>query len=138
MKENVKDHPPIEYVASERILGDDGKPEKWKLRPLTNKEVDIMKDLHTSKVRTKSGQVVEDFDADGYMEDFVLSSLIYPSKQELEDKDLQDSWGAYAPMDVLKVMLNPGELADLKTAVSKLSGYEEERLDEKVKEAKKN
>lgn len=42
-KENVIKKAPVQYTASKRMVGEDGKPVPWEIRVLTNEEMDSLR-----------------------------------------------------------------------------------------------
>ena len=50
-KENVIKKAPVQYAASKRMVGEDGKPVPWEIRVLTNEEMDNLRD-RSKELRT--------------------------------------------------------------------------------------
>lgn len=50
--------------------------------------------------------------------------------QELKDEGLRAKFGGVTPAETVKVMLLPGEIADLSRAVERLSGYRQNAIRE--------
>lgn len=68
-----------------------------------------------------------------YIQKMVAASVVVP---DLYDKDLQDSYGAMTPEELLLAMVDdPGEYNDLASFVQKFQGFNVS-FDEKVDEAK--
>ena len=105
-KENVIKKAPVQYTASKRMVGEDGKPVPWEIRVLTNEEMDSLRDACTKRIPVKGTK-------DWKME--------FPN---LNDAELQGNWDAIGAEELLKAMLTPGELADLYSAVSQASDFE--------------
>lgn len=57
----------------------------------------------------------------------VLAGVAEPS---LRDKALMEKYGAVTPMELIKKLLLPGEIADISREVEKLSGYRMSTLEE--------
>ncbi|MFC2429634.1 MAG: hypothetical protein ACFNO6_00365 [Anaeroglobus sp.] len=132
LKENVKIESEVGYVASDRIT-ENGKPVEWKIQVLTAQELEKMRDRHTKKVLVPgTREYKEKYDAEGFNSELLTSTIIYP---ELDDIELQNSWGVNDADQLLKVMLKPGEYADLANAVSEAQGFKV-GMDDKVKEVK--
>lgn len=132
LKENVKIESEVGYVASDRIA-ENGKPVEWKIQVLTAQELEKMRDRHTKKVLVPgTREYKEKYDAEGFNSELLTSTIIYP---ELDDIELQNSWGVNDADQLLKVMLKPGEYADLANAVSEAQGFKV-GMDDKVKEVK--
>ena len=140
MKANVLEPDYVEYQPSKRLVDEDGKPQTWLLRPLTTKEYDRITERNTIKVRNKMGKVVdESMDKEGIANDMVLESLVEPSKEDLQQKELQDSWGVFDPTALLKAMLSlPGEYANLLVKVQEIAGFDVLAVEEAREETEKN
>lgn len=139
LKGNVLDPGIVEYEPSPRITNEDGTPGVWLLRALTNEEVDAINERCTTVVKDrKTGQVVsQSVNLDKLSQDVLLQALVEPSLADLEDGDIQDSWGAYTPYDVLRKMLKPGELAELGKKVQEICGYNQQQFTELVGDIEK-
>lgn len=63
----------------------------------------------------------------------IAASIVYP---DLYDKELQDSYGARTPEELLLAMVDdPGEYSELASYVQKFQGFDVS-LNDKVEEAK--
>lgn len=133
LKENKIKREEVEYVASKYFCGADGEPIAWRLRCLSNEEMEALREKNTKRIKNKATrQTEEKFDAEAFTMDVSLSSVVFP---DLKDVALQDSYGVADEEDLLKAMLSPGELADLHMAVSEANDFEV-GMDEKIKRAK--
>lgn len=132
LKNNVEIVNQVEYVASNRIkVGDE--PVAWKINVLQNKVIDKLRNRYTKMIKDgKTGVTREKFDSQGFNDAMLLESIIYPN---LDDMELQDSWGVNDPLELVKAMLTPGEYADLLNAVVEAQGFEV-GMDEKVRAVK--
>lgn len=132
LKNNVEIVNQVEYVASNRIkVGDE--PVAWKINVLQNKVIDKLRNRYTKMIKdSKTGVTREKFDSQGFNDAMLLESIIYPN---LDDMELQDSWGVNDPLELVKAMLTPGEYADLLNAVVEAQGFEV-GMDEKVRAVK--
>ena len=147
MKENVEVCQNVEYKPSNRLTDENGNPQVWILRPLTTKEVDKITEKYTKKenvVETNSRgkrKVRQEVKLDSYAvaDEMVLASLVEPSLADLENKELQDSWGVLNPTDLLKAILSvPGEYSDLREEVQRICGFDIDAANALTEEAKKN
>lgn len=140
MKENVKEPDYVEYQPSKRLVDENGEPQTWLLRPLSTKEYDKVTARHTQKIRNKMGKVVDEYvDNEAVVADLTLESLVEPSKEDLQQKELQDSWGVFNPTDLLKAILNlPGEYADLLMKVQEIAGFDVFAVEQAREETEKN
>ena len=147
MKENVEKMENVEYCPSERHKDENGNPQVWILRPLTTKEVDAITERHTKredKVEFNSRgkrRVRKDIEIKSMelADEMVLESLVDPSRADLQNAQLQDSWGVMNELDLLKAILSvPGEYTDLREEVQRLAGFDIDATDELIDETKKN
>lgn len=133
MKENSIEKAPIEYVASTRFLDDNKQPEAWKLRTLTNSEMDEITKKNTKRIPIKGTKdFKKELDNDQFVMDMTVKSVVYPN---LNDELLQSSYGVVGAEDLLKEMLTPGELTDLQLAVNEASDFNV-GMNDKIKQAK--
>lgn len=141
MKQNVEQCENVKYAPSKRMKEEDGTPVLWTLRPLTTKEYDAIMEKHTTRniaSKRKGGASVQ-VDTVGALDEMILTSLVEPSRADLENKDLQDSWGVFDPIELLKAMLSvPGEMNDLREEVQIISGFDVEATADLADEIKKN
>lgn len=132
LKSNVEIVNQVEYVASNRIKAGD-EPVAWKINVLQNKVIDKLRNRYTKMIKDgKTGVTREKFDSQGFNDAMLLESIVYPN---LDDMELQDSWGVNDPLELVKAMLTPGEYADLLNAVVEAQGFEV-GMDEKVRAVK--
>lgn len=132
LKNNVEIVNQVEYVASNRIKAGD-EPVAWKINVLQNKVIDKLRNRYTKMIKDgKAGVTREKFDSQGFNDAMLLESIVYPN---LDDMELQDSWGVNDPLELVKAMLTPGEYADLLNAVVEAQGFEV-GMDEKVRAVK--
>lgn len=64
------------------------------------------------------------------MERDVEVHILLAGCEELKDEGLQAKFGGVTPVDTVKAMLLPGEIADLSRAVERLSGYRQNTIRE--------
>lgn len=132
LKNNVEIVNQVEYVASNRIKAGD-EPVAWKINVLQNKVIDKLRNRYTKVIKDgKTGVTREKFDSQGFNDAMLLESIVFPN---LDDMELQDSWGVNDPLELVKAMLTPGEYADLLNAVVEAQGFEV-GMDEKVRAVK--
>lgn len=132
LKNNVEIVNQVEYVASNRIKAGD-EPVAWKINVLQNKVIDKLRNRYTKIIKDgKTGVTREKFDSQGFNDAMLLESIVFPN---LDDMELQDSWGVNDPLELVKAMLTPGEYADLLNAVVEAQGFEV-GMDEKVRAVK--
>ena len=133
LKENKIKREAYEYVASKDFVDGEGSPIPWKIRPLTNEELDNLRDRFTKRVKNKMTQKTEEvFDREGFTIEMATTAIEYPP---LDDAQLQESYGVVGADSLLNAMLTPGELQDLFLAVNEASDFEV-GMDQKIKQAK--
>lgn len=136
MKGNVLPAEEKEVAISKRMLDSEGNPVKWTLQAITTREDTELRQECTRVAKApgkngKRGATVEKLDVDLYGLKLCAACVVYP---DLNNAELQDSYGVKNPIDLLKVMLLPGELADLQVEATDVCGFQS--FDEKVEEAK--
>ena len=98
----------VKVAISDRFLGEDGKPELWELRPISESHHLKIKDSCMRRSSRKRG--APDLDSSLYNLRLMAASVVYP---DLKDAELQASYGVVGGEELLKTMLLPGETLDL-------------------------
>lgn len=130
LKQNVADTDKKLIVVSERFVDANGEPQKWEIRRINaDEDRKIEKHCTTEKRDRRTGTITQIRDDGEYVASIAAMAVEYPN---LKDKDVQKSWDANSPVDLLRKMLTSGELLKLSKAVLKLSGLGDEELDEDV------
>lgn len=133
LKQNAKIVTEVEYVASKRFTDENGDPIVWRIRVLTNKELEKLRDKFTKKVfEPGTRKSEEQFNVKEFTDELVTRTVAFPT---LDDIDLQNSWGVSSEIDLVKAMLNGGEYTDLTRAIQEANGFET-GFEDKVKEVK--
>lgn len=84
-KENVIKKVPVQYAASKRMVGEDGKPVPWEIRVLTNEEMDSLRDACTKRIPIKGTKDWKmEFDQDKFMIEMTLKSVVFPNLNDAE------------------------------------------------------
>ena len=124
----------VEYVASKRFLGGDGKPIPWKLQTITSgKNSELRKaSMKPQPIPGKKNRFEMGIDVYLYVSKLIVACTVFP---DLNDKELQDSYGVMGAEELLDAMLLPGEKDALGAKVQEINGYDAE-ADEQVEEAK--
>lgn len=128
----VKDET-VKYVASKRFVVK-GKPVAWELRAVDSDLDEAIRKECTKKIPIagKRGQYTQETDTDKYIARMCVACIVYPN---LNDAELQDSYGVKSGDALLKKMLLPGEYTELKAKVMEINGYDMS-MEELVDEAK--
>lgn len=123
----------VKYVASKRFVKNK-KPVEWELKPVSSSLDESIRKECTKKVPIagKRGQYTQDVDTDKYIGKLCVACTVYPN---LNDAELQDSYGVKSGDELLKKMLLPGEYTEYKTKVMEVNGYDMS-MEELVDEAK--
>lgn len=134
-RENVKvEDNTVERVISKRMLDENGKPIKWKFKPIRyTKLLDII-DKNTEIKATANGQASSSVKTKPMLVEQAVNTIVFPP---LKNKKLQDSWGVFTAEDLLDAMLgdNNQEWRVLFETVQELNGKGKEQ-DEQEKEVK--
>lgn len=122
----------IKYVASKRFLDENGKPIEWELCCITSEEDEAIRKACTKRVPIpgKKNQYTQEIDYNLYLGKLAARCTVFPN---LNDKELQDSYGVMGADALLKKMLKPGEYADYLQKVQQVNGFEvtfEDAVDE--------
>ena len=133
MAGNALNDETIDYVASKRFVNK-GKPVAWKIKAITSDEDEVIRKECTKRVPIagKRGQYNQETDTDKYTARMCVACIVYPN---LNDAELQDSYGVKSGEALLKKMLLPGEFTELKAKVMEVNGYDMS-MEDLVDEAK--
>ena len=110
-----------EVEVSTRFKDDAGNTVKFEIKSISNEMDDALRKQNTRQVKKAKGVVVPELDQQKYFVDLVLKSLVYP---DLDDKELQDSWGVMDSRELINAMLLPGEYTALLQEVQKINGWD--------------
>ena len=123
----------VKYVASKRFMVKN-KPVEWELKPIDSDLDELIRKECTKKVPVagKRGQYTQETDTDKYIAKMCVACVVYPN---LNDAELQDSYGVHDGVALLKKMLLPGEYTELKAKIMEVNGYDMS-MEELVDEAK--
>lgn len=133
--QNLKPAAVVPYVATERLVDPEtGKPPVWEITPITaNENLEIRRGcMRMVPVPGKKNQYSQQIDVNAYMIKLAVRCTSFPN---LNDRELQDSWGVMSAEQLLGAMLDPGELEDYTQKVSEVNGFEKVEAD-LVEEAK--
>ncbi len=122
------------YVASKRFLDENGQPIAWEIKAITGAEDEALRKSCTKSVQIpgKKHQYQRETDYNMYLGKLAAVCTVFPN---LQDKQLQDSYGVMGAESLLKTMLTNGEYADYLAKVQEVCGFETSLQDE-VDEAK--
>ncbi|MCI9044984.1 MAG: phage portal protein [Peptococcaceae bacterium] len=112
----------VRVAISERFVDEAGQPQLWELAPLCAADVQRLL-AEPGRETGKPGRLLLQL---------LAESVVWPDLQEAE---LQDSWGALGAEQLLLRMLSPGEFAALQRAFVELN-LQGRGLGEQVAQAK--
>ena len=133
MSGNVAADETVKYVASKRFV-DNGKPVEWEIKSIDSDLDEAIRKECTKRVPVpgKRGQYNQETDTDKYIAKICVACTVYPN---LNDAELQSSYGVMGADALLKKMLKPGEYTEYKAKVMEVNGYDMS-MEELVDEAK--
>jgi hypothetical protein len=133
MAGNAKDNENVKYVASKRFVKN-GEPVEWEIKAIDSDLDEAIRKECTKKVpiHGKRGQYNQETDTDKYIGKMCVACTVFPN---LNDAELQDSYGVKSADALLKKMLKPGEYTELKAKIMEINGYDMS-MDDLVDEAK--
>lgn len=135
MKSNKIEKKNEMYAVTKSLCDESGKPLEWEFRHITSKENEDLRDSCTVEVPItgKPNMFRQKVRSSLYIQKMIAASVVAP---DLYDKELQDSYGAMTPEELLLAMVDdPGEYNDLAAFVQKFQGFNVS-FDEKVDDAK--
>lgn len=130
---NVEKRENKKVVVSNRFKDKNGNPIPWEIRSISADEDEAIRKSCTKRVPVvgKKNQFTQDFDANGYLTKLAARAVVYP---DLNNAELQTSYGAMGAEQLVKVMLYKDEFDTLTEAI--VSSTETEDMEELVDEAK--
>lgn len=133
MAESAIRYKEAEYVVSDRFKDENGNSIAWRIKILTENEIDKLRNQCKKRVvdpKTRQSHIETDT---GKLSDLMVENcVVYPN---LNDATLQDSYGAIGAIELAKTMLMPGEYSDLALAINEANGFASGMAD-KIKRAK--
>lgn len=134
LAQNAKKVENVLYTASERFVDpESGKAMAWEICCITAAENQAIRKscMRTMAVPGKKGQFTQEFDANTYLAKVSVRCTVFPN---LNDAELQKSYGVMGAEELLTTMLTPAEFEDYSTKVLTVNGFQ--TGDEMVSEAK--
>lgn len=123
MAQNTIQEEKVKHIASKRFVDEDGKPIEWEIKSITSAEDEAIRKACTKKVPVpgKRNQLVPETDYNAYTGKLAAACTVFPN---LNDAELQNSYGVMGADALLKAMLKPGEYADYLAKVQEVNGFE--------------
>jgi len=133
MKPNVEQVENHKFAASPRFKGEDGKPLLWEICCIPADEYARIRNscIKQVPVAGKKGAYTAQLDTFAFQVKTCARCTVFP---DLNNAELQGSWGVVTPHELLGKMLIGGELDDYVTEVFKVNGFKTDN--ELVDEAK--
>lgn len=124
----------IKYVASKRFLDENKKPMEWEIQSITSQEDEALRKECTKRVPIpgKRNQFTMETDFNLYLGKLASKCTVYPN---LNDVELQNSYGVMGADTLLKTMLTAGEYAEYLNKIQEINGFDV-TFDDLVDEAK--
>lgn len=124
----------VKYAASKRFVNEDGKPVEWEIASITSDEDELLRKTCTKRIPVpgKRNAFMPETDFNAYITKQAVKCTVFPN---LNDVELQNSYGVMGGEALLKVMLTPGEYADYVAKVQEVNGFNVP-LEDAVEEAK--
>jgi hypothetical protein len=124
----------VKHIVSNRFLDDKGQPIHWEISCITSTEDENLRKACTKRVPVpgKRNQFTQETDYNLYLGKLAARCTVFPN---LNDVDLQNSYGVMGADVLLKTMLTPGEYAEYLVKVQEVNGFEVS-MEEAVEEAK--
>ena len=135
LKKNKKLKENVQYAVTKSLTDEKGQPLLWEIRPLTSKETNRLTDECTfqEQVPGKPNVFRNKINSTKLLQKMMVASVVFPN---LNDKDLQDSYGVMTPEELITEMVDdPGEYNNFGKYLNELNGFNE-GINEKVEEAK--
>lgn len=135
LKKNKKLKENVQYAVTKSLTDEKGRPLLWEIRPLTSKETNRLTDECTfqEQVPGKPNVFRNKINSTKLLQKMMVASVVFPN---LNDKDLQDSYGVMTPEELITEMVDdPGEYNNFGKYLNELNGFNE-GINEKVEEAK--
>ncbi|MGG1597611.1 phage tail assembly chaperone [Paenibacillus naphthalenovorans] len=112
-----------EFVVSERFKDKEGKPIHWQFRPISEEENDAIRASATRKVKGKNGVMVPETNTSEYLAKLAAACVVYPN---LNDAELQKSYGVRGADVLIRKMLLSGEYAGLIGKIQEINGFDKD------------
>lgn len=124
----------IKCIVSKRFVDEKGNPIPWEIQCITSDEDEALRKACTKRVPVpgKRNQFTMDTDYNLYLGKLAARCTVFPN---LDDAELQNSYGVMGSDALLKRMLTSGEYAEFLTKIQEVNGFDV-AFDEKVDEAK--
>lgn len=131
MAGNAEQIPNQKIIASTRFKDKKGQPLEWEIRAITSDENEEIQRASMRTVSVSRGKQTKEVDNMVFVYKMAVAATVYP---DLNNAELQDSYGVKTPEQLLKKMLYPQEFDRYAQAILDMAGVES--LEDLRKEAK--
>lgn len=130
---NVEKRENRKVSVSDRFRDKNGRTVQWEIRSISAAEDEQIRKACTRQtpVPGKKGQYTQTFDANAYLAKLAVAAVVYP---DLNNAELQNSYGAMGAEQLVKAMLYKDEFDRLADALVDAADMED--INELVDEAK--
>ena len=130
---NVEKRANKKVVVSDRFKDDKGTPVEWEIRSISADEDEAIRKSCTRRVPVpgRKNQFTQEFDGNTYLAKLAAKAVVYP---DLNDAELQNSYGAMGAEQLIKAMLYKDEFDALTEKLVEAS--ETEDINDLTEEAK--
>lgn len=135
LKKNKKIKENTTFAATKSLCDEKGNALEWQIKPLTTKENEDIRESCSFEVQVKGKPNLfrPKVNTNLYIAKMIVASVVEPN---LNNAELQDSYGVKKPEDLLKEMIDdPGEYNEFAAFIQKFNGFTTTMEDE-VEEAK--
>ncbi len=124
----------VKQVVSKRFVDEQGQPIAWEVKAITSTEDEALRQSCTKRVAVdkRRGQYAPETDFNLYLGKLAAACTVFPN---LNDAELQNSYGVMGADALLKAMLAPGEYANYLKAIQEINGFDV-AMEDLVDEAK--
>lgn len=124
----------VKFPASKRFVDKNGEPIEWEIKAIASDEDEAIRKACTRRVPIsgKRGRFTQETDFNLYLGKLAAVCTVYPN---LNDAELQNSYGVMGADVLLKKMLRPGEYTEYLAKVQEVNSFDIS-MDELVDEAK--
>lgn len=129
---NAEKRENIKVLVSDRFK-EKGKSVEWEIRSISAEEDETLRKACMKRIPVmgKKNQYTQDFDSNAYLTKLAAKAVVYP---DLNDTELQNSYGVMGAEQLIKTMLYKDEFDVLSEALLSFSGGD--NINDAVEEAK--
>ncbi|MFR5252332.1 MAG: phage tail assembly chaperone [Butyricicoccus sp.] len=122
LAQNAKQVENVKLVVSDRFTDEDGKPLEWEVRCISSREDETLRRdcQYRVQVPGKRGSFRQEFDNVLYLAKLAAACTVYPN---LNDAELQDSYGVKCAEELISAMLTPGEYTNYTEKLFDICGF---------------